>query len=158
MSATKYIVTATSAHVESKPFSRKEYAVREADLRAESLRHLEPVTVVTTTGTEVYATEVKTPKAPTTRRGNQGAPREGLRPAAEQGWEVLYDKVKTHNAEVWRSTHGNDEGIQSRRQYAIHCVEHGHTHPLKRLIDERAARRDGGWCPTCTDTETTASA
>ena len=59
MATPHYITKATSAHADAH-YSRKEYAIRQAEARAKALGWAEEVTVVTSrTGKVVHRTEVK---------------------------------------------------------------------------------------------------
>lgn len=138
MAATKYIVTATSAHAASGGFSRKEYAVREAELRHKSLSGAEDVTVETTAGNEVHRIPAAAPK-PATRRGQR---REALAEAALPDWEVAYDKPRA-GYQVWRST--NDEG-----SWALYCTEHGELTEFATLREVRKHTATVSWCGPCT--------
>jgi hypothetical protein len=79
------------------------------------------------------------PNGPTPRpAARKAARREGLGDAVVAGWELLYDKPR-QAAQVARK-----DG-----QYALLCTKHHHVHPVAKLVDERAARKAGGWCPSC---------
>jgi hypothetical protein len=141
MSATKYVIAATTAAPQAREVSRKEYAIRIADERAAAIDHAEAVTVTTSTGREVYATVVVTPAAPpaTAARASRPAVAEGPR----DGWSTIYEKPAI-GAEVLRSTEG---------KYALYCQTHDHLFTdLPTLVSERKARQDANWCPTCVAT------
>lgn len=79
------------------------------------------------------------PNGPAPRKATRkAARREGLGDAVVSGWELLYDKPR-QSAQV-----GRKDG-----QYALLCTEHLTVHPVAKLVDERAARKAGGWCASC---------
>ncbi len=77
------------------------------------------------------------PKPSTGRRG--GGRRESQGPSVlPDEWDLWYDHPGKH-AQV-----GHRDG-----QYALICTRHMTAVRLKRLVDERQMRRDGGWCGDC---------
>lgn len=101
-------------------------AVTETPAPAPAAPAAEPTTPAEAPAAPV-ATQPKTARP--TRREAQGA-------SVVDGWDVLYDKPRA-KAQVVK----NSEGA-----YGLVCTEHKTVHPLARLTDERALRRDGGWC------------
>lgn len=85
-----------------------------------------------------FAALVAEVKAETPAPVARAARRTALGDAVVSGWELLYDKPR-QAAQV-----GRKDG-----QYALLCTKHHHVHPLAKLVDERTARKAGGWCPSC---------
>jgi len=77
------------------------------------------------------------PNGPAPRRPRKAVTgrRAGLGESAARGWELLYDKPR-QAAQV-----GRRDG-----QYALICVNTGTAYALGKLVDERGARKAGGWC------------
>src|SRR5690606_41960924 len=96
--ATKYIVSATPTNPADTEYARKEYAVREAERRANQENRTLVVTVITSAGNQVHETEVIEPK-PATGRGGR---RDAVTDSAVEGYEVLYEKPAI-GAELLRS-------------------------------------------------------
>jgi hypothetical protein len=133
MATAHYITKATSVHADAH-YSRKEYAIRQAEARAKALGWAEEVTVVTSrTGKVVFRTEVKeapAPKAPRVRR-------EAIAPAALPGWEVIYNKPRA-GYQLLRATTGTG--------WAVLCTTHGEMHEAKTLAEAARAAKDRTWC------------
>ena len=75
---------------------------------------------------------------PVVKAPRKATRREGLGEAAVPGWELLYDKPR-QGCQV-----GRKDG-----QYALICTAHGTVRPVGKLVEERAVRKAGGWCPDC---------
>lgn len=108
-----------------------------AEDRAEALTGV--AAVFTALAAKTAARIEAAPQGPAPRRATRkAARREALGAAVVPGWELLYDKPH-QGAQV-----GRKDG-----QYALLCTEHKTVHPVAKLVDERAARKAGGWCPSC---------
>ncbi|MFE2934830.1 hypothetical protein [Streptomyces sp. NPDC059278] len=107
-----------------------ETAIQEAPAVTETPAPAAPAAEPTTPAEAPAAPVAAQPKtARPTQREAQGA-------SVVDGWDVLYDKPRA-KAQVVKNTEG---------AYGLVCTEHKTVHPLARLTDERALRRDGGWC------------
>lgn len=141
MATTRYIVLTNG--VTGRDFARKERAVAEAEgfvAVAREGRISAQVQVATTGGKVVFDETITAPapvRAPRPAKAGKGL-RAALGEAAVSGWELLYDKPR-QNAQV-----GRKDG-----QYALICTTHKTVHPVARLVDERTARKAGGWCSHC---------
>lgn len=164
--ATSYIISATSLRPQ-RTMANKKSAVTEADARAREVKFFERVTITTTaTGKLVHETTVVAPQpqpqpAPAAKAPRKAAkakaPRKSakrytepvvkrgqLRPsldtAAEDGWEVLYDKpVKGY--QIWRG--------EGRGSWALHCLKHAVTVGFGTLKEAGDHGAVGGWCTDC---------
>ncbi|MFC4328278.1 hypothetical protein ACFPC0_10620 [Streptomyces andamanensis] len=159
MATTRYTVAATAA-TEAKVYSNLKAAKKEADRRALAAGY--DVEVVTNTGRLSYTAtapvqapapdmaslinEVKTEAEnalaeallPVVKASGRATRREGLGEAAVTGWELLYDKPR-QDCQVARRN----------GEYALICTAHKFVRPVAKLVEERAVRKAGGWCPSC---------
>jgi len=141
--ATKYIVSATPTNPADTEYARKEYAVREAERRANQENRTLVVTVITSAGNQVHETEVIEPK-PATGRGGR---RDAVTDSAVEGYEVLYEKPAIGAELLRRKADTPAEAPGS--QYVLYCLTHEFTRNLDNMIHERELRREGKWCPAC---------
>lgn len=129
--ATTYFITGSPVLKARRVYGRNA-AIFEAGRYATEDGHRNEVTV-TTNGRVVHRIPARpAPAAPTQRRAAQ-------EPAAQEGWEVLYDKPRA-GYQVWRATTPGGG-------YALWCPAHQHLHRVRTLAAVPAARKQGHGCP-----------